>query len=54
MPDTKERLKKIICAALNGCPSYISDKIADALILNGVMLPPVKEGDNNELYRSLG
>ena len=37
--NTRDRLKRIINDALNGCPSYISEKIADALISQGVQLP---------------
>ena len=43
--DTRERLIKIICNSLNGCPLYKAERIADGLIANGAIIPPCKVGD---------
>jgi hypothetical protein len=41
----KDKLSELIQSAVGGCAKYWADVIADKLISEGVIVPPVKVGD---------
>lgn len=43
--EQKERLINLIIESVNGCARYWAEVIADHLLKNGVIVPPVKVGD---------
>lgn len=43
--EQKERLINLIIESVNGCARYWAEVIADHLIENGIIVPPVKVGD---------
>ena len=50
----RDRLSDLIQSAVNGCAKYWADLIADKLISEGVIMPPVVLGSRQKIYIPIG
>ena len=50
----RDRLSKLIQSAVNGCAKYWADLIADKLLAEGAIMPPVVLGSRQKIYIPIG